>query len=315
MAGAIERFPAWLKKRLPPQARVAPVCALMEELRLSTVCREAHCPNMGECFARGTATFMILGRACTRRCTFCAVAGGRPGPVDPDEPARVAEATRRLALRHVVITSVTRDDLPDGGSGQFAATVRAVHAVARPPHGRRAGPPHGWRASVEVLTPDFGGRRADVERVLDASPEVFNHNVETAQRLYAEVRPQADYRRSLDVLAWAAARPDGPLTKSGLMLGLGETEQEVLAVLADLRRAGCRVLTLGQYLAPSARHHPVVEFVPPERFERLGALARQMGFEAVASGPFVRSSYLAEDIAAPLLGRPGPAACRAPAGL
>lgn len=291
MSGTDTRFPTWLRKRLPPEALTAPVGAILEELRLSTVCREAHCPNIGECFARGTATFMILGRVCTRGCTFCAVDRGPPEPVDPGEPARVAEAARRLGLRHVVITSVARDDLADGGSSQFAAAVRAVHSDTQ--------------ATVEVLTPDFGGCRIDVERVLDAAPEVFNHNVETVPRLYAAVRPQADYRRSLDVLSWAAERADAPLTKSGLMLGLGEAEEEVLAVLADLRRSGCRMLTLGQYLAPSRSHHPVVEYVTPERFERLGGLARHMGFETVASGPFVRSSYLAEAFAASLLESPG----------
>ncbi len=284
--GAKPRFPAWLKKRLPARDRVEPVLALLKELGLSTVCQEAHCPNTGECFARGTATFMILGRVCTRDCTFCAIPGGRPQPPDPDEPRRVALAAQRLGLRHVVVTSVTRDDLPDGGSSQFAATIRALH--------------EGASATVEVLTPDFGGRREDIDRVLDAAPEVFNHNVETVARLYPEVRPQADYGRSLAVLARAAGSGAAPIVKSGLMLGLGEREDEVRAVLADLRRAGCRVVTLGQYLAPSAAHHPVVEFVEPDRFEHLGALALEMGFEAAPSGPFVRSSYRAEEIVAGL---------------
>jgi len=282
-----KRLPPWLKKRLPPGGKTEPVHALLRGLRLNTVCQEAHCPNMGECFAKGTATFMILGDVCTRDCTFCAVRHGQAGPPDPEEPRRVAEAVRHLRLRHVVVTSVTRDDLPDGGSEHFARTVRAVHELAR--------------ASVEVLIPDFEGRHCDVDRVLDAGPEVFNHNVETVPRLYPEVRPQADYRRSLDVLSRAAERTGGVITKSGLMLGLGEREDEVLGLLADLRAAGCQVVTIGQYLAPSAAHHPVVEFIHPDRFEHLREQAEAMGFRAVASGPFVRSSYGAAELAASLL--------------
>ena len=281
------RFPPWLKVRLPAPARTEPVARLLDELGLSTVCREAHCPNRGECYACGTATFMVLGSVCTRGCTFCAVHGGTPQPPEPDEPRRVAEAARRLGLRHVVVTSVTRDDLPDGGSAHFASVIRALHEHTP--------------ATVEVLTPDFEGRRADVERVLDAAPEVFNHNVETVPRLYAEVRPQADYARSLGVLSAAAAHPAGAVTKSGLMLGLGEREDEVMSVLADLRRVGCRAVTLGQYLAPSVDHHPVVEFVRPEQFEEYGRRAREMGFDAVASAPLVRSSYGAAELAAGLL--------------
>ncbi len=293
MTRAHTRFPPWLKVRLPAPARTEPVARLLDELCLTTVCREAHCPNRGECYACGTATFMVLGSVCTRACTFCAVHGGTPQPPDPDEPRRVAEAARRLGLRHVVVTSVTRDDLPDGGSAHFAAVIRALHERTQ--------------ATVEVLTPDFEGRRADVERVLDAAPEVFNHNVETVPRLYPAVRPQptvgsrADYARSLGVLAVAAEHPARAVTKSGLMLGLGEREDEVLDVLAELRRAGCRAVTMGQYLAPSAAHHPVVEFVRPEQFEEYGRRAREMGFDAVASAPLVRSSYGAAELAAGLL--------------
>lgn len=281
------KFPPWLKKRLPAPARTEPVARLLDELGLNTVCTEARCPNRGECYACGTATFMILGNICTRRCTFCAVRGGAPLPQDPDEARRVAEAALRLGLRHVVVTSVTRDDLPDGGSSHFAAVIRALHEQTP--------------ASIEVLTPDFEGRRADVDRVLDAAPEVFNHNVETVPRLYPEVRPQADYARSLHVLRMAAEHPSGAVTKSGLMLGLGERQDEVLAVLGDLRGAGCRAVTLGQYLAPSAAHHAVAEFVSPECFEDYRRRALAMGFEAVASGPFVRSSYGAAELAAGLL--------------
>jgi lipoic acid synthetase len=227
---------------------------------------------------------MILGRTCTRNCTFCAVDGGDPAPPSPDEPERLAEAARRLELRHVVVTSVTRDDLPDGGSEHFARTIRAVHRLSR--------------ATVEVLVPDFQGRAEDVRRVLDAGPEVFNHNVETVPRLYPEVRPQAEFDRSLDVLRLAAQTDC--VTKSGMMLGLGEREEEVLSAMEALREAGCGVLTLGQYLAPSAGHHAVVEFVPPEQFERYERAGLEMGFRAVAAGPFVRSSYGAAELAARL---------------
>ncbi len=285
MSDTVRRFPAWLKKRLPAREQMAPVLDALRDLHLCTVCQEARCPNIGECFARGTATFMILGRICTRHCTFCAVRGGRPEPVEAREPQRVAEAAERLALKHVVVTSVTRDDLPDGGSEQFARTIRAVH--------ERCG------ASVEVLTPDFEGRAEDVDQVASAGPEVFNHNVETVPRLYREVRPQADYERSLALLRRVAER--GIVAKSGLMLGLGEREEEVRGVLADLRAAGCRAVTMGQYLRPSTRHHPVVEFVPPGRFEQLRLEALGLGFEAVASAPFVRSSYMAGQLAREML--------------
>jgi lipoic acid synthetase len=297
MSQRSRRFPEWLRKRLPPAGATAPVHDLIGELRLSTVCREAHCPNMGECFARGTATFMILGNVCTRNCGFCAVETGDPLPPDATEPGRIAEATARLGLRHVVITSVTRDDLADGGSRHFAETVRAVH--------RRTS------AAVEVLTPDFGGREGDVDTVTAARPEVFNHNIETVPRLYPEVRPQADYGRSLAVLARAAAAASSPVVKSGMMLGLGEEEPEVLAALKDLRGAGCRVLTLGQYLSPSDSHLPVREYVTPETFRAFETTAHDLGFEAVASGPFVRSSYMAEQVAGNLPRR-GPCRTMAP---
>jgi len=284
-------FPAWLRKRVGPAPERERVHALLRELDLATVCQSAACPNLCECFGRGVATFMILGRTCTRACTFCAVEGGTPGPVDPDEPRRVAEAAGRLGLRHVVVTSVTRDDLPDGGAAQFARTVEAIHEAGN--------------ATVEVLVPDFRGSRISVTRVLDAEPEVFNHNVETVPRLYSAVRPEADFGRSLGVLKAAAARRPAPATKSGLMLGLGETEGEVLDVLRRLREVGCRALTLGQYLAPSAAHHPIVEFVPPERFDRYRHSALALGFDEVASGPFVRSSYGAADMAERLLAPKG----------
>ncbi|MBL7133907.1 MAG: lipoyl synthase [Phycisphaerae bacterium] len=284
------RLPPWLKKRVPADGRAAEdVSRLLAELDLATVCREAHCPNQGECFSRGTAAFMILGDRCTRNCRFCAVLGGDPAPPDADEPQAVAQAAARLALRHVVVTSVTRDDLDDGGAAHFADTIRAVRA--RLP-----------KAALEVLTPDFQGRSRDVITVLDARPDIFNHNVETVPRLYPAVRPQADFARSLAVLVCAKARAraaDMKLhTKSGLMVGLGETGDEVHEVMQALREAGCDMLTIGQYLAPSDEHVPVARYVEPGEFAAWKVQARQMGFSAVAAGPFVRSSYHAEDLLA-----------------
>jgi len=281
------RLPRWLRRPIPAGGRAAAVRRVLDELNLTTVCHSARCPNRAECFARGTATFMILGDVCTRNCRFCAVASGQPAPPRPDEPDAVAEAADRMGLRHVVVTSVTRDDLPDGGADHFARTIGAV---------RRRLP----QAAVEVLTPDFLGSPAAVDTVLAAGPDVFNHNVETVPRLYPAARPGADYRRSLGVLARASAwSGTGRLhTKSGLMLGLGERDDEIRATLGDLRAAGCEILTLGQYLAPSAEHLPVGRFVRPEAFAAWQAEAKAMGFAAVAAGPFVRSSYGAENVLA-----------------
>ena len=276
-------LPRWLKKRLPAAGAAEDVRRLIKDLGLATVCGSAHCPNMSECFARGTATFLILGDRCTRACGFCAVARGVPDPPAEGEPNAVAEAAERLKLSHVVITSVTRDDLTDGGAGHFARTIRAV---------RRRLP----TATVEVLTPDFQGRAADIETVLAAGPDIFNHNIETVGRLYRQVRPQADYRRSLDVLACAKDSTAGAFTKSGLMLGFGEQAGEVRTVLADLRGVRCDMLTIGQYLAPSPEHVPVERFIPPAEFDAWAVEAREMGYAAVAAGPFVRSSYHAEDV-------------------
>jgi len=281
------RLPPWLKKRLPHGGAVAQTRAILEELGLETVCRSAHCPNLPECFARHTATFMILGSRCTRNCRFCAVDHAAPDAVRDDEPEAVAEASARMRLRHVVVTSVTRDDLPDGGAGHFARVIRAV---------RRRLP----EAIIEVLTPDFQGDRDALAAVIEAEPAVFNHNVEPVPRLYPALRPQADYRRSLDVLRWAremaASRSRRIFTKSGLMVGCGERTDELHAVFADLRAAGCELLTIGQYLAPSGGHYPVDRFVPPEEFADYEAEARRRGFLAVASGPFVRSSYNAQSL-------------------
>jgi lipoic acid synthetase len=257
---------------------------MLDELDLNTVCRSAKCPNRGECYASGTATFMVLGDACTRNCRFCAVDTKRPLPPDPGEPERLAEAAERMGLRHVVVTMVTRDDLTDGGAGHVVATIEAL---------RRRLP----RVRVEVLVSDFGGDEAAIDAVALARPDVFNHNVETVPRLYPEVRPQADYARSLAVLARIREVAPGVPTKSGLMVGLGERPEEVEAVLADLRAADVDIVTIGQYLRPSAKHLPVTEFVTPEVFERYAATARSLGFAGVASAPFVRSSYHAGDVA------------------
>ena len=284
--GAVRRLPPWLKKRLPHGGAAAETRAILQELGLETVCRSAHCPNLPECFARHTATFMILGARCTRDCRFCAVERGEPAAPRADEPEAVAEAAGRMKLRHVVVTSVTRDDLADGGAGHFARVIAAV---------RRRLP----RTIVEVLTPDFQGQREALDTVLDARPDIFNHNVETVSRLYPQLRPQADYGRSLKVLRYAAERKERPgarrlWTKSGLMVGCGERREELHAVLNDLRGARCDIVTIGQYLAPSASHYPVERFVPPEEFDEYAAEARRLGFRAVASGPFVRSSYNAQ---------------------
>lgn len=280
-------MPEWLRKG---QTRFESVQNLKNRLRglhLHTVCESARCPNMHECFHRGTATFMILGNLCTRGCGFCSVPKGSAAKhefeLDADEPEHVAEMARGMNLRYVVITSVNRDDLADGGSGHFAETVRAV---------RRALP----QARVEVLTPDFCGDLEAVGRVLDAGPHVFNHNLETVSRLYRRVRPQADYRQSLEVLRFAARRQPGLLTKSGIMVGLGETEAEVRELLADLRAAAVNVATIGQYLRPSRRSLPVAGYVTPEQFARYREYGLALGFSMVFSGPFVRSSYMADSV-------------------
>ena len=276
------RLPSWLKRPLPRGNENFFTHHLLRELRLETVCENARCPNRPECYARRTATFMILGNVCTRPCGFCSVPRGQPEALEDDEPERVAEAALRLGLKHVVITSVTRDDLPDGGADHFYRCIRAVRA--------RTG------AAVEVLTPDFQGDPRAIDRVLQARPEVYNHNMETVPRLYKKVRGRADYQRSLDLLAHVKQRERGMVTKSGLMLGLGETTDELLEVMADLRSAACDVLTLGQYLAPTLKHVPVARYLPPGEFDALAALARSLGFRQVASGPFVRSSYHAEEM-------------------
>jgi len=280
------RLPRWLKRNVPKGNANHFTAHLIEELALETVCDHARCPNRMECYAQKTATFMILGSVCTRSCRFCSVTRGKPPAVDPGEPGRVAEAVRRMGLKHVVITMVTRDDLPDGGAAHFCRVIGAVRRTCD--------------AAIEVLPSDFHGNRDSVDRLIDAQPEVYNHNTETVPRLYRKVRgPKADYRWTLEMFRHIRRRAPEMKTKTGLMLGLGETHEELLDTLADLLSAGCRLLTLGQYLQPTSRSLPVVRYLPPEEFDELGRLARRMGFEQVASGPFVRSSYHARDMAQP----------------
>lgn len=281
------RKPAWIRVRAPRYpGEVTRLKGLLREHRLHTVCEEASCPNLGECFSHGTATFMIMGRLCTRRCPFCDVAHGRPDALDPNEPAQLADAIAAMGLKFVVITSVDRDDLRDGGAEHFVACIRAVHERAP-------------ETQIEVLVPDFRGRLdIALNTLAQAPPDVFNHNLETVPRLYRAARPGADYRHSLELLRRFKQRhPDIP-TKSGLMVGLGETNEEIEVVMRDLRDHGCDLLTVGQYLQPSKHHLPVMRFVPPEVFDRFARIGEKMGFRHVASGPMVRSSYHAEQQAA-----------------
>jgi lipoyl synthase len=284
------RKPSWIRAKAPSGQGVTRIKRILRERQLSSVCEEAQCPNLGECFSHGTATFMIMGDICTRRCPFCDVAHGRPQALDPDEPRHLADAIAEMQLRYVVITSVDRDDLRDGGAGHFAACIDAVRA-ANP------------ATTVEVLVPDFRGRMEIALESLAASPpDVFNHNLETVPRLYRQARPGADYAYSLELLARFGERHPRVPTKSGLMLGLGETPDEVEQVMRDLREHGCQMLTLGQYLQPSREHLPVDRFVHPDEFADLRRLGESLGFSNVASGPMVRSSYHADLQANPLLG-------------
>lgn len=275
--------PNWLKRRLPTGPAFETIKGMISRDGLHTVCEEAKCPNIWECYSHKTATFLILGSNCSRSCRFCSVPGGDLEPPDPQEPARVARVAREMGLKYVVITSVTRDDLVDGGAGIFAATIREIRH-------------HIPQVRIEVLIPDFQGSKDALQTVLKAEPNVLNHNIETVPRLYPRVRPEADYRRSLDLIHQANAfNPQLP-TKSGLMLGLGESSKEIAQTLADLRQANCRILTLGQYLQPSKDHLAVERYVPPDEFEAWRKEALAMGFAEVASGPFVRSSYHAHDL-------------------
>lgn len=277
------RLPEWLKVSLPTSGTFTRTRTLLDDLKLHTVCESAKCPNHWECWSKGTATFMIAGDRCTRACGFCAVSTAKPLPLETDEPTRVAEAARRMALKHVVITAVARDDLTDGGAEHFRRTIEAV---------RSSSP----GVVIEVLVPDFLDKDSAIDAVLDAAPHVYNHNLETVRRLTPSVRHRATYDRSLAVLAKAKQRSGGTMhTKSGLMLGLGETREEVLEAMRDLRAAQVDILTLGQYLQPTLKHLPVIEFVRPEVFEELGRIGKELGFIHVASGPLVRSSYHADE--------------------
>ncbi len=280
---AYRKKPEWLRVPIRSGGNVREVKELLRHLHLHTVCEEANCPNRMECFSSRTATFMILGDVCTRDCRFCNVTHGQPLRVDPDEPRRVAEAVQQLQLRHVVVTSVTRDDLEDGGARHFAAAVAAI---------REQDP----SVKIEVLIPDFQGSRAALEIVVRAAPDIINHNIETIARLYPAVRPQADYRRSLQLLKRVKEYGSGIYTKSGLMVGLGEKAVEIEAAMDDLREAGCDFLTIGQYLAPSREHHPVIEYIHPDQFTAYRRTAYAKGFRFTAAAPFVRSSYRAAEM-------------------
>ncbi len=277
----VKKFPPWLKKKIVVNENLKKTSAILKGLKLHTVCEEAGCPNINECFSRSTATFMILGNICTRNCRFCGVKKGKGLPLDNREPSRVAEAAKRLNLKYIVITSVTRDDLIDGGAEQFAETIKAIREKIP-------------ESKVEVLVPDFKGNQKNLEIVFSARPDVFNHNVETIESFYPEVRPQANYKRSLGVLKFA--REAGFVTKSGMMLGLGEKKEEVIKVMQDLRNVDCNLLTIGQYLQPNKECLEVERFVPPEEFAEYEKIGEKLGFVSVMSGPFVRSSYQAKEM-------------------
>jgi lipoic acid synthetase len=275
--------PPWLKKRIPPYQDLLKIKSILNETKLHTVCEEARCPNLGECFSKGTATILILGKICTRNCGFCAVEHGLPVTLNEEEPEKVAYAVKKMGLQYIVITSVTRDDLPDGGASLFAKTIQAIRRLDR-------------KIKVEVLIPDFRGDLSSLKTVLEEGPDVLNHNIETVPRLYPEVRPQADYRRSLDLLKKSKELYPHIFTKSGFMLGLGETENEIIDLLKDLRGVECDFLTIGQYLQPRLDRLPVVRYVLPEEFEEFKKIGEKMGFSSVASGPFVRSSFHASQM-------------------
>ncbi len=275
-------LPPWLRQTLSRPSEVSKMNTLLADLRLNTVCQNAACPNLGQCFSHRTATFLILGDTCTRHCRFCAIGKGHPAAIDADEPENIAEAVTRLGLEYAVITSVTRDDLPDGGAGHFNATIRALHSIEP-------------RIKVEILIPDFQGSTEALDAVLQALPEVLGHNIETVPRLYPGIRPKADYDRSLGLLKKAKEIQPGVVTKSGIMLGLGEEPAEVMNVMRDLSETGCDILTIGQYLSPSPEHANIKRYVPPGEFDRYARTAGQMGFKAVVSGSWVRSSYHAAE--------------------
>ena len=278
-----KRKPEWLKIKIKGGESSDTVHKILKEHSLNTVCREANCPNRCECFSKRTATFMVLGRNCTRNCTFCNVTKEKPEIVDEKEPFNVAQAVNKLDLKHAVITSVTRDDIPDGGAGHFAKIVEEIRKLNK-------------KITIEVLIPDFRGDEEALKKVVNSKPDVINHNVETAPSLYKEVRPMAVYERSLELLSNVKKMDNSILTKSGFMLGLGETEEDVISILKDLKEIGCDIITIGQYLAPSSKHHPVIDYVHPDTFKKYENIALDMGFKYVSSGPLVRSSYYAEKV-------------------
>jgi lipoic acid synthetase len=283
-AFVFHRLPPWFRQKLPDMKKIGEMKGMFRDLKLHTVCESAHCPNMGQCWGRGVATFMILGDVCTRACQFCAVSAGKPLSVDPHEPRHLAQTVQKMNLRYVVITSVARDDLPDEGARHFAQTIAEIRHLTP-------------QVKIETLIPDFSAREENLKVVVDASPEVLSHNIETVRRLSPKVRPQADYARSLQVLRTIKRLNPDIFVKSSLMVGLGESRQEIVELMKDLLEAGCQILTIGQYLAPSSmkRHLPVERFVPPEEFESYRRLGLDVGFKHVMSGPLVRSSYLAEE--------------------
>ncbi len=275
------RLPPWLTKKIPVNTG-KPVRELLKDLELNTVCASARCPNSCECYGKNRATFLIMGPNCSRSCTFCAVDKQRPAPLEKDEPQRVAEAVKRLKLKHAVITSVTRDDLPDEGANHFKETILEIKKLNN--------------CTIEVLTPDFNGKKDLISIVADAGPDIFNHNIETIQRLYLTIRPEANYQQSLDVLNFVHSKYKNILTKSGIMLGLGESIKEVIETIKNLADANVQILTIGQYLSPSTKHQKVMEYIHPDIFDEIGAKAKELGFKHVSSAPFVRSSYNAEDV-------------------
>ncbi|MFC1920550.1 lipoyl synthase [Chloroflexota bacterium] len=277
------RLPAWFKQEPGDIKTVSNVQKLLKELNLHTICENAQCPNARQCLSQRTATFLILGNTCTRHCTFCAVKKGAPAPADASEPHHLLEAAQKLGLKYIVVTSVTRDDLPDGGASHFAEVITCLRNNIED-------------AVVEVLVPDFLGSAESIKTVVNASPQVINHNVETVPRLYPSVRPEADYNRSVELLSLVKELSPDIVTKSGLMVGLGETREEVIELMNDLREAECDLLTIGQYLQPSERHHPVIRYVTPEEFSEYEDIGRKMGFTDVASAPLVRSSYKAAEM-------------------
>ena len=282
---AIQRRPEWLRRDIQVSHASNEVYNIIDELSLNTVCKEANCPNRMECFNRSTATFMILGRVCTRNCTFCNVSKGEPETVDTEEPRKVAEAISKLKLKHAVITSVTRDDLQDGGAGHFAEVVKEIRKL-------------GQAITIEVLIPDFDGNEAALEKVIASKPDIINHNIETVPELYSKVRPMANFQQSLALLKAVKDKDDAILTKSGIMLGLGESEAAVINVMKNLRSVGCDIITIGQYLAPSIHHHPVIEYIHPDIFEKYKNIGLDLGFKNVVSAPLVRSSYHADEVLA-----------------